>query len=80
MDPDSRISSHTKPFLHHLTLPDGVQQLSVSTSNEVLAGKRISGLTPKRMAEIGRVEASRADLRYGHRRPSRMLRLTGRDD
>ena len=37
-------------------------------------------LTPKRMAEIRRVEASRADLHYGHRRPSRMLRLTGRDD
>ena len=37
-------------------------------------------LTPKRMAEIRRVEASRADLHHGHRRPSRMLRLTGRDE
>lgn len=40
----------------------------------------VKGLTPKRMAEIRRVEASRADLHYGHRRPSRMLKLTGRDE
>ena len=40
---------------------------------------RCTKLTPKRMAEIRRVEASRADLHHGHRRPSRMLRLTGRD-
>ena len=38
-------------------------------------------LTPKRMADDqGVVEVSRADLHYGHRRPSRMLKLTGRDD
>ena len=40
---DIWISSDTRPFSHYLTLPDSVRRLSVSTRNEVLAGKRISG-------------------------------------
>ena len=41
--PDNMYLVILAPFPHYLTLPDGIWLLSVSTSNMILAGKRISG-------------------------------------
>ena len=70
-----------EPFKPHLTSLRRVMVQSLHMIPGQFPFFRIrDALTPKRMAEIRRVEVSRADLHHGHRRPSRMLRLTGRDE
>lgn len=54
---DIWISSDTRPFSHYLTLPDNVRRLSVSTRNDVLAGKRISRISG---SPVARVESDRS--------------------